>query len=103
MKHRGLAALLGLAALATGAVAVAEAEDALLKRYPFDPACPWGRVGNGKGMVVRCISEDEAKAYYAEHAKEFTTPSEVTLREILIEVPTTEKVVNVANAASGSA
>jgi hypothetical protein len=61
MKHRGLAALLGLAALATGAVAVAEAEDALLKRYPFDPACPWGRVGNGKGMVVRCLSEDEAK------------------------------------------
>lgn len=65
MKHRGLAALLGLAALATGAVAVAEAEDALLKRYPFDPACPWGRVGNGKGMVVRCIAEDEAKALRA--------------------------------------
>jgi hypothetical protein len=69
MKHRGLAALLGLAALATGAVAVAEAEDALLKRYPFDPACPWGRVGNGKGMVVRCISEDEAKALRAAAAK----------------------------------
>jgi len=61
MKHRSLAALLGLAALATGAVAVAEAEEALLKRYPYDPACAWGRVGNGKGMVVRCISEDEAK------------------------------------------
>lgn len=62
MKHRGLAALLGLAALATGAVAVAEAEDALLKRYPYDPACAWGRIGNGKGMVVRCMTEDEAKA-----------------------------------------
>jgi hypothetical protein len=61
MKHRGLAFLLGLAALATGAVALAEAEEALLKRYPYDPACPWGRVGNGKGMVVRCISEEEAK------------------------------------------
>ena len=69
MKHRGLAALLGLAALATGAVAVAEAEDALLKRYPFDPACPWGRVGNGKGMVVRCLSEDEAKLIRAAAAK----------------------------------
>ena len=42
------------------------------------------------------VTEEEAKAYYAEHAKEFTTPSEVTLREILIEVPTTEKGVNVA-------
>jgi hypothetical protein len=59
---RPVAILLGFAALATGAVAVAEAEDALLKRYPYDPACAWGRVGNGKGMVVRCISEDEAKA-----------------------------------------
>jgi hypothetical protein len=59
---RPVAILLGFAALATGAVALAEAEDALLKRYPYDPACAWGRVGNGKGMVVRCISEDEAKA-----------------------------------------
>jgi hypothetical protein len=59
---RPVAILLGFAALATGAVAVAEAEDALLKRYPYDPACAWGRVGNGKGMVVRCITEDEAKA-----------------------------------------
>ena len=58
---RPVAVLLGLAALATGAVAIAEAEDALLKRYPYDPACAWGRVGNGKGMVVRCISEEEAK------------------------------------------
>jgi len=62
---RPLAVLLGFAALATGAVAVAEAEDALLKRYPYDPACAWGRVGNGKGMVVRCMSEDEAKALRA--------------------------------------
>lgn len=59
---RPVAILLGLAALATGAVAVAEAEDARLLRYPYDPACAWGRIGNGKGMVVRCISEDEAKA-----------------------------------------
>jgi len=59
---RPVAILLGFAAIATGAVALAEAEDALLKRYPYDPACAWGRVGNGKGMVVRCISEDEAKA-----------------------------------------
>lgn len=59
---RPVALLLGFAALATGAIAVAEAEDALLKRYPYDPACAWGRIGNGKGMVVRCLSEDEAKA-----------------------------------------
>ena len=66
---RPVAILLGFAALASGAVAVAEAEDALLKRYPYDPACAWGRVGNGKGMVVRCISEDEAKALRAAPAQ----------------------------------
>ena len=42
------------------------------------------------------VTEEEAKAYYAEHQQEFTTPSEVTLREILIEVPTTDEGVNVA-------
>lgn len=44
---------------AAGAFA-SEAPDALIRRYPFDPACPWGRVNNGKGMILRCISEDEA-------------------------------------------
>ena len=42
------------------------------------------------------VTEEEAKAYYAEHSRDFTTPSEVTLREILVEVPTTDKGVNVA-------
>jgi parvulin-like peptidyl-prolyl isomerase len=42
------------------------------------------------------VTEAEAKAYYESHKEEFTTPSEVTLREILIEVPVTEKGVNVA-------
>lgn len=38
-----------------------ESQESLIRRYPFDPACPWGRVGNGKGMIVRCISEEEAE------------------------------------------
>ena len=33
------------------------------------------------------ISEDEAKLYYDEHQNEFSTPSNVTIREILVEVP----------------
>jgi hypothetical protein len=48
--------LLSFAALASG-----EASDALLRRYPYDPACPWGRIGNGKGLIVRCLSEGEAQ------------------------------------------
>ena len=42
------------------------------------------------------VTEEEAKAYYAEHSREFTTPSEVTLREILVEVATSDKGINVA-------
>jgi peptidyl-prolyl cis-trans isomerase SurA len=42
------------------------------------------------------VNEEEARAYYAEHAREFTTPSEMTLRELLIEVPTSDRGVNVA-------
>lgn len=42
------------------------------------------------------VTDGEARAYYAEHARDFTTPSEVTLREILIPVPASEQGVNVA-------
>jgi parvulin-like peptidyl-prolyl isomerase len=42
------------------------------------------------------VTEDEAKAYYDAKKREFTTPSQLTLREILIEVPTTDRGVNVA-------
>jgi peptidyl-prolyl cis-trans isomerase SurA len=42
------------------------------------------------------ISDEEARAYYEQHRNEFTSPTEITLREILLEVPTTERGVNVA-------
>lgn len=42
------------------------------------------------------VTEDEAKAYYDAHRREFTTPAAITLREILVAVPTTDQGVNVA-------
>jgi peptidyl-prolyl cis-trans isomerase SurA len=42
------------------------------------------------------VSEDDVKKYYEEHRDSFTTPPQLTLREILIVVPTNEKGVNVA-------
>ena len=30
------------------------------QRYPFDPACPWGRLGDGHGMLIRCLKPAEA-------------------------------------------
>ncbi len=45
-------------------------------RYPFDPACPWGRISNGKGMLNRCISETEAQKVLTDAKKAVpTTPS----------------------------
>jgi hypothetical protein len=43
------------AVLATSAGSAQEAS-----RYPYDPVCEWGRIANGKGMLVRCITHDEA-------------------------------------------
>jgi hypothetical protein len=40
----------------------AEAEESKQARNPYDPACAWGRIANGKGMLVRCLNETEAKA-----------------------------------------
>lgn len=42
------------------------------------------------------VTEDEARVYYEAHKQEFTTPSEITLREILVEVPASERGINVA-------
>ena len=42
------------------------------------------------------VSEDEVKKYYEQHKETFTTQPQLTLREILIAVPTSEKGVNVA-------
>jgi len=42
------------------------------------------------------ITEDEARKYYDSHMSEFTTPSAVTLREILVTVPADARGVNAA-------
>ncbi|HZJ33782.1 MAG TPA: peptidyl-prolyl cis-trans isomerase [Vicinamibacterales bacterium] len=41
-------------------------------------------------------TEEEAREYFEAHRSDFTTPSEVMLREILIEVPATDRGVSVA-------
>src|SRR6185369_6117851 len=41
------------------------------------------------------MSEDEARRYYDSHVNEFTTPSSIMLREILIAVPADSRGVKV--------
>ncbi len=52
-----LALSLALAALFSSARG--EAADPL-SRYPYDPVCAWGRVANGRGLIVRCLTQAEA-------------------------------------------
>lgn len=56
----------------------------------------WQRVQQNEVMGKIAMSEDEARAYYDSHLKEFSTPATVTLREILVAVPADTKGVNVA-------
>lgn len=59
-KLRATVLAAGLLAAASVAAQKTETQETLVRRYPFDPACAWGRVANGKGMIVRCMTEDEA-------------------------------------------
>ena len=54
------------------------------------------RVQQNEVMGKIGVSEDEARRYYDSHLNEFTTPQSVTLREILVAVPTDDKGLNVA-------
>lgn len=65
-QHVTGAALLGLTlSLAPGSVAPASAEQAAATepaaRFPYDPVCPWGRISDGRGLLVRCLEQEEAQ------------------------------------------
>jgi peptidyl-prolyl cis-trans isomerase SurA len=54
------------------------------------------RVTQREVMEKVSITEEEARKYHAEHADQFTTPGTITIREILVKVPTSEQGINVA-------
>lgn len=47
-------------------------------------------------MAKLGVNEEEARTYYNEHKAEFTTPSSITVRELLVIIPGDGKTVNVA-------
>jgi hypothetical protein len=53
----------------------AKAEDKPLARYPFDPVCAWGRLADGKGMVIRCLTESESAQLASVRATAPTVPA----------------------------
>jgi hypothetical protein len=60
-RQRSLVSFLLAISVGLGAaVALGESVESLIRRYPYDPACSWGRLANGKGTVIRCLTEKEA-------------------------------------------
>ena len=53
------------------------------------------RVQQAEVMGKISITEEEARAYHAEHVKDFTRPGEVTIREIQVAVAKSDKGINV--------
>jgi hypothetical protein len=90
MRHRPvLEALSALVVIGAGVMLLARPGSAQeASRYPYDPVCPWGRLSNGKGMLVRCITRAEADELSAAKA----TPK-----------PTASTAPSTAPSASGSA
>jgi hypothetical protein len=60
-RQRSLVSFLLAISVGLGtAAALGDSVESLIRRYPFDPACSWGRLANGKGTVIRCLTEKEA-------------------------------------------
>jgi hypothetical protein len=53
----------------------ADAGPAKASRYPYDPVCEWGRLSNGRGMLVRCLTKAEAAALSTASGPTAATPS----------------------------
>jgi hypothetical protein len=47
-------------------------------RYPFDPVCPWGRISDGHGLLVRCLESNEARGLLAPAPVAAPAAAEVT-------------------------
>ncbi len=73
MRHRlnvrlaatGIGALTVVAALVSWSAAAHADDPGKANRYPYDPVCSWGRIADGRGMIVRCLQEGEAQALLA--------------------------------------
>lgn len=71
-----VASLVGGLSVLGAAAAFSESVESLLRRYPYDPACVWGRISNGKGMIVRCLTEQEASSMASQGAATDAAPAD---------------------------
>jgi hypothetical protein len=65
-----------------------ETVENLIRRYPYDPACLWGRLANGKGTVIRCLTEKEAGTLAAAAPTPAPTSTETSAGDAPAPAPT---------------
>jgi hypothetical protein len=75
-----------IAGLALLAASRGGAQAEIAPRYPFDPLCPWGRISDGHGMIVRCLGAAEATAL-AREPQASALPSEPAPASTVAPVP----------------
>jgi hypothetical protein len=51
------------------------------QRYPYDPVCPWGRLADGRGMLVRCLKQDDVTTLTQPAAQKATEAPAATSTE----------------------
>ncbi len=68
----GLGALLVLGGVQTNSHA---APPAAASRYPYDPVCEWGRLADGRGMLIRCLTRAEAASLKGAGSSASTPPA----------------------------
>jgi hypothetical protein len=61
----------GVCSLVLAKVATAESPE----RYPYDPACAWGRLADGHGMLIRCLEPAEASVLLESKLEVNTKPA----------------------------
>jgi hypothetical protein len=64
LAFAGLGTIVTVVLLGWSASARADDPDKA-NRYPYDPVCSWGRIADGRGMLVRCMQQGEAEALLA--------------------------------------
>lgn len=81
---RGIWRGLGLLGFSLGAAllleSVASADNP--SRYPYDPVCPWGRLSDGHGMMLRCLEAGEATALLSREPRLSQEPAEAKAQPI---------------------
>lgn len=93
LKPRTRAAIAGATAFSALGLASVRSTGASDQPFPYDPLCRWGRLSDGKGFLIRCLTKEDTDSLRnpkvpkpAESPEAITEDLEVVLGPITAEV-----------------